>query len=333
MGALDRMTHIGLLSLSLFGSAWLSVCTKDGAAMDTPLLKPEIDGDWWQVAGNPDLGAYTTAKQQPVDFAIWQAADGTWQLWSCIRYTNCGGHTRLFYRWEGKNLTDTNWKPTGIALQADTSVGEQHGGLQAPHVIRVGTTYYMFYGDFDRICLATSEDGKSFERVLNENGQPDLFSGPWDNTRDPMTIRVNNAYYCYYTGHTAVQDRTATGADFCRISGDLRTWTHPYMVAFGGPAGRGPGSAECVHVVHREDVGLYYLFRTQSYGHDNISTVYASPDPLNFGIDDDRYCVGTLPVAAPEIIANYEGHDYIAALLPSLKGIRVARLRWVQAKR
>ena len=66
------------------------------------VLIPTIDGDWWQVAGDPDLGEYTTPKQQPVDFGVWQAADGTWQLWSCIRHTNCGGNTRLFYRWVAK---------------------------------------------------------------------------------------------------------------------------------------------------------------------------------------------------------------------------------------
>ena len=44
---------------------------------------PEIVGDWWQIAGNPDLGRYQTDRQQPLDFGIWQAADGTWQLWSC----------------------------------------------------------------------------------------------------------------------------------------------------------------------------------------------------------------------------------------------------------
>ena len=52
---------------------------------------PTIDGSWWQVAGDPDLGKYTSERQQPVDFAIWQAADGYWQIWSCIRHTKCGG--------------------------------------------------------------------------------------------------------------------------------------------------------------------------------------------------------------------------------------------------
>ena len=88
------------------------------------VLIPTIDGDWWQVAGDPDIGEYTSPKQQPVDFGVWQAADGTWQLWSCIRHTNCGGNTRLFFRWEGESLDYPDWKPMGIAMEADTALGE-----------------------------------------------------------------------------------------------------------------------------------------------------------------------------------------------------------------
>src|SRR5262245_36090720 len=77
---------------------------------------PEIVGGWRQVAGDPDLGELTTAGQQPVDFSIWQAADGTWQLWSCIRSTKEQGRTRLFHRWEGARLTDSDWRPMGIAM-------------------------------------------------------------------------------------------------------------------------------------------------------------------------------------------------------------------------
>src|SRR5260221_4141859 len=110
-------------------------------AADVP-RKPRIVGDWWQVAGDPDLGELTSPKQQPVDFAIWQAADGTWQLWSCIRSTKETGHTRLFHRWEGRNLTDANWTPMGIAMRADPQFGETPGGLQAPFVFRDGKLVY-----------------------------------------------------------------------------------------------------------------------------------------------------------------------------------------------
>ena len=87
---------------SLLVTAMLGVlCAKAPAAEDITVV-PRIEGDWWTVAHNPDLGACTSDRQQPVDFAVWQAADGAWQLWSCIRFTQLDGHTRLFYRWDGK---------------------------------------------------------------------------------------------------------------------------------------------------------------------------------------------------------------------------------------
>jgi hypothetical protein len=294
-------------------------------------LVPQIDGEWWQVAGNPELGEYQTPEQEPVDFAVWQAADGTWQLWSCIRKTGCGGHTRLFYRWEGQRLTDEHWKPMGIAMQAEQELGEALGGLQAPHVIKIQRTYYMFYGDWNRICLAKSSDGKHFERVLNKKGQSDLFSGPYGNTRDPMVLKSGTSFYCYYTGHTETEKYKC--AVFCRTSPDLTSWGESVIVSAGGAAAHETpwwgANSECPFVVEME--GLYYLFRNQRYGTNSMNTQYCSPDPLSFGVDDDRYSIGTLPVAAPEII-EHEGQYYIAALLPGLDGIRIARLRWVPGR-
>src|SRR5262245_24200491 len=132
-----------VLVLTLF-----SLGLSSARATDAP-QKPRIVGDWWQIAGDPDLGEVTSAKQQPVDFAVWQAADGTWQLWSCIRGTKERGHTRLFYHWEGKQLTDRNWKPMGIAMRADPKTGELEGGLQAPFVFRDGQRFVMFYGGWN----------------------------------------------------------------------------------------------------------------------------------------------------------------------------------------
>jgi hypothetical protein len=74
--------------------------------------------------------------------------------------------------------------------------------------------------------------------------------------------------------------------------------------------------------------GYYYLFRTQRYGRSARTSIYRSEDPLDFGIEDDRCLVCVLPVAAPEII-RHGGRDYLASLLPGLKGIEIARLRWV----
>src|SRR5688500_8570711 len=80
-------------------------------------LTPRVTGAWRTGAGDPDLDELTTPKQQPVDFGMWQAADGTWQLWSCVRGTKEPGKTRLFHRWEGADLFAADWTPKGIAMQ------------------------------------------------------------------------------------------------------------------------------------------------------------------------------------------------------------------------
>jgi hypothetical protein len=290
-----------------------------------PLLIPAIDGAWWTVAENPDLGPLGEPGQQPVDFAVWQAADGTWQLCSCIRKTRCGGNTRLFYRWEGQKLTDAHWQPRGVAMTAAPEYGEAAGGLQAPHVIGVAAEYYMFYGNWHGICLAEGRDGKKFERVLNKDGLSQLFTEDtpemFANTRDPMVLKIGDRYYCYYTAYPSRQ-----GAVYCRTSPDLKKWGPSQKVAYGGRAGTGPGSAECPHVVYRDP--WFYLFRTQRYGKGAQTSVYRSKDPLDFGVNDDQYLVCTLPIAAPEIVRD-QGQEYVAALLASLKGIQIGRLKWV----
>jgi hypothetical protein len=291
-------------------------------AADTVLV-PQVDGDFWRVAGDPDLGKYTTPKQQPVDFAVWQAADGTWQLWSCIRSTAAPGKTRLLYRWQAAKITDSDWTPMGIAMMADPNFGETEGGLQAPFVFKEGSDYNMVYGDWEHIALARGKDGKIFARQLTPDGKSGMFSeGSGSNTRDPMVLKIGATYYLYYTAYPNDQ-----GADYARTSKDLIHWSPAQKVAYGGSAGSGKYSAECPFVYYHKASGYYYLFRTQRYGKDAQSKVYRSKDPLDFGKDNDRYLVETIPYAAPEIIES-EGQTYIAVLLPNLKGIQIAKLKF-----
>lgn len=299
----------------------------------TVVYKPVVEGDWWNITNQPDLGKYTSEKQQPVDFGVWKAKDGTWQLWSCIRSTKIGGKTRLFYRWESKNLTDTAWAPKGIAMEADTALGETYGGLQAPYVFEENGKYFMFYGDWNNICLATSEDGKNFTRVLNEHNNARLFSGPLYNTRDPMVIKNKGIYYCYYSAHNKEDNKTngPQGAIYCRTSKDMKSWSEPVAVSRGGTPLRQTqwyaGDIECPFVVKFKD--KYILFRNQKYGPDYLNTQYCSQDPLNFGDGNDAFMTGQLPVAAPEIIK--EGNQYyIVSLKPNLDGMKMAKLKFVK---
>ena len=288
-----------------------------------PVLVPQIEGEFWTVAGDPDLGKYTTPKQQPVDFGIWRAADGTWQLWSCIRGTAAPGKTRLFYRWQGKTLEDKDWTPMGIAMEADPNFGETEGGVQAPFVLKEDSTYYMFYGDWEHISLAKSMDGKTFARQLMPNGVSGMFGEvTGSNTRDPMVVKIGSVYYCYYSAYPNRQ-----GADYVRTSKDKIHWSQPQKVAYGGSQGNGPYSAECPFVYYHKASGYYYLLRNQLYGEHAQFAVYRSKNPLDFGKDNDQYLVETMPYAAPEIIES-DGQLYLAVLLPNLKGIQIAKLKF-----
>jgi hypothetical protein len=216
----------------------------------------------------------------------------------------------------------------GIAQTARTDLGETLGGQQAPHVVNEGNLYYMAYGDWVNICFSTSTDGKKFTRVIQPGGKTGVFSeGPGLNSRDAMLLKSGDLWYCYYTGHTDVH-----GYDFCRTTKDLSSykWSHSCVVAYGGRSGDYRWSAECPHVVELSP-GNYYLFRTQRYGQNAMTSVYHSANPLNFGIDNDKGFICTLPVAAPEIILH-EGKYYIASLMPSLKGIHIAKLKWIEHK-
>jgi hypothetical protein len=282
---------------------------------------PRIEGGWWTVANSPDLGPLTRPEQEPVDFAIWQAAGGKWQIWSCIRKTGEQGRTRLFYRWEGQSPLDPDWKPMGIAMRADPDFGETPGGLQAPSVFHANGEYNMFYGDWVNICRARSSDGKTFARVLQPNGRAGIFNeGADSNARDPMVLRHRNRWIVYYTAHP-----NRDGAVYARTGRTLDAWGPPKIVSKGGRAGLGPFVAECPFVYYYKPAGLFYLFRTQRYGKDAATHVYASKDPLDFGIDNDAKYVTTLPAAAPEIF-EFQGAFYIAALRADLNGIQIARL-------
>jgi hypothetical protein len=53
---------------------------------------------------------------------------------------------------------------------------------------------------------------------------------------------------------------------------------------------------------------------------------------MDFGVEDDSKFVCLMEVAAPEIV-HHEGEWYVAALLPDVQGIRIARMEWIEDKR
>jgi len=287
------------------------------------MLVPQIVSDWWTIATNPDLGEFSSAGQQPMDFSIWQAADDSWQLGACVRGTACGGEGRLLWRWQSDSLDNEHWESAGLLLRADTDVGETLGGLQAPHVVRENGRYHMFYGDWVNICHAVSDNGKDFVRKLQVDGRSAVFSeGGSNNTRDPMLFARGGTYYIYYTG---VVDNI--GAIYCRTSTDLANWGPSRIVSRGGIGGRGPSDAECAFVTQTDDSGHFYLFRWHSDGN---TAVFRSDDLLDFGVDNDDKKVASLPVEVARVIETGQGM-YISSLLDDYTGMRLARFEWQEA--
>lgn len=339
--ATSKIARAGRRWLPLF-ALFAVACAKNRTASTSSSPIPQIQGDFWTIATDPDLGslegpASDGSIQQTVDFGIWQAADGTWQLWSCIRGTAEPGQHRLFYAWESPSLTAPNWTARGIAMRADTSVGEIAGGLQAPYVLKVGDVWHMFYGDWEHICHATSTDGKTFTRVLTDGkspvfdetpppSTPDGLDGPFAvNTRDPMVIYDNGIYRLYYSAEATYDPTTRAfeDGDYMRTSTDLMAWGPSKEVAFGGDAGVGVSSAECPFVTRAGS--SYLLFRTQHYGANMETRVYRSSEPDAFGINDDSHLVEVMPLAAPEIVEE-KGQLYVARVRADFQGIEMAHL-------
>ena len=140
----------------------------------------------------------------------------------------------------------------------------------APHTLRAivpaaGNFPSVFFSAKplgDHIALATSQDGKVFQRRLLPTGKVGMFSDGFG-TRDPMTIRVNGMFYTYYSANpgtifeasnSSALDRSSlhlmSNADLMRTSSDLLHWSDAKIVAEGGEAGTGSYSAECPFVYY-----------------------------------------------------------------------------------
>jgi hypothetical protein len=296
---------------------------------------PALDGEPWHITGYPELAdlAYGS-EHEIVDHAIWQADDGKWRVWACVRGTRIG---RLLYGWESTDLESPNWTPSGITMRAEKIYGESINDwfgeewIQAPYVIKHEHLYYMFYGGHNtelgesQICLATSTDGVTFERYQDARGYSRLFVGPGE-ARDPMVLRIGDEWVCYYCGHDPGRRRPCKV--YTRTSKDLIHWSETYSEAsWGGvSSGLGPWSTECPFTIYLD--GYYYHFRTSEYHSPARTHVFRSTDPFNFGLNTDAKWVATLRVAAPELV-QFGDQTYISSVEDLKGGIQLFRLKWI----
>ncbi len=273
---------------------------------NTDVPVPRIEGRWWRVAPHsPDLETYDNGdKDNACDFTLYQAADGTWQIVSCIRSTRHPGRTRLLYRWQGSKITDTDWTPQGIFATSKTEApyNEVEGRMQAPHCFVRDGRYLMFYNSRGA-HLMTGRDGKRFTRTPNKAGDHQHFTMGRDVYLMDNTDRDGN-WYAYYTNN------------------------HPGMAVRWAKDVWGPWSKRERQVHHhgffespfvQRYAGLYYLFVP--------CKVFVSDDPLDFDkplltevCDEDG-----VTKSAIEIVRDKKGQWYIAGYG---KGLYIAKLRW-----
>ena len=291
------------------------------AAQNAPET-PHLDGAWWRIASPPALERFGSGGEQTVDFTIFPAADGTWQLISCVRNTTHPGGKRLLFRWEGKSLTDPDWTPKGIFLTSDPAIDHQEGVLQAPYGVREDGLFWLFYNSNGARAM-TSKDGKTFEHARNEAGSYKFFDMP----RDVMLLdnRAHDGkWYAFYTdivpgkyadrkNHT-VSCRTAPKlAGPWRDNVDLGVVSPP-------PAGYVFMMAESPFILSRK--GWFYRFEQLNVLASKDLSRWSGPATASMaGKNEFEYL-------SPEIV-EHEGRAYLAAYKDHGKGgIHVVRLGW-----
>jgi hypothetical protein len=121
------------------------------------------------------------------------------------------------------------------------------------------------------------------------------------------------------------------GKIYCRLSDDLHNWGESVVVNSGGSGGDGPSDAECPFVLYMPEEHMFYLFRahpaTDAEGYE--TSVYCSADPLDFGIDTDKYKLASIPFEVIRII-EHDHQYYISALKPDMTGMIMAKLKWTR---
>ena len=292
---------------------------------------PSPEGDWLQVAFSPELPEIRSGPGQVVDHCLFQASNGRWQLWTQIRSTAIG---RLFYRWEGSDVFETpDWTPRGICWRAERGCGESWGTedderIHAPYVRHDSGQFVMYYGGGpsrgggSQICAAVSRDGVDFQRVTDNRGQSQIFSGPGV-ARDPMVIKTDHGYVMYYAANEGERGIIAARTSD-RAYG--APWSGCRIASENGVCGNRRWTQQCPFVVLLD--GYYYLFKMGPSG-EFKTAVYRSEDPMFFGAGDERL-VTVVEASAAEIVRE-GGQFYISSLIPGYEGVRIRRLNWVRS--
>src|SRR5690606_5577768 len=260
------------------------------------VILPVIQDDWRTIV--------TLDRDDVLAPALWQAADGSWQLRATVG--DPANPTHL--AWESPSPDATIWTPV-------STPGPIAPGAQRPRVRRLGETFALVASDGSAIHTATSADGRTFAPLAS----PAFDEGPFAKAGDPSIVRLGDIWYLYHT--VVAGSRSALQV---RISRDLAIWSPPTIISYGGPPNTGPDWISNPIVV--EVLPGEYVCLTSG---PEVTRAFYSTDPLYFAIDNGGGLVTELPLVAPDIAAT-DGGTFIVAPTPGRDGIRIAPLQWAR---
>lgn len=218
----------------------------------------------------------------------------------------------------GASLTQGLWEKLPSPIRTDPSAGETH--FWAPHVVERDGLYYMFWcaGSMEgseryKIQLATSEDLYSWERSPANPMVVDGFDA-----RDPMVLRVGDAWIMYYTATSRPQGGNHVVAAV--TSRDLIHWSDKRVVFTDPSIGKQAGPCESPFVVYER--GRYFLF-IGPRGDYCETGVFMSDDPFHF---EAKNQVGRLPSHAAEVICDDDHGYYVTSCGWGQGGVYLAPL-------
>lgn len=284
-------------------------------------VKPSLGGPWIRLVGRPPLEKWASQEAEPVDFTVFQADNGRWQLISCIRHTKHPGGTRLLYRWSSPQLTQEEWRPEGIFLSSKPDWSHAEGKLQAPFHVRDAGKHLLFYNSRGA-HLMTSSDGISFEPVGNRAVFP--------MGRDVCVLDdrgQTNQWIAYYTSfekgiNSATRDHTIRARTASELTGPWSDNAIEIPPITPPPSGYEFVYAESPLVIKRG--GYYFRFEQLD--------VYRSSDPFKWSGPPVARLAPQDPLKrlAPEIVTD-NGKDYLVAYQwrgKDPRGIYLAPLKW-----
>jgi len=224
---------------------------------------------------------------------------------------------RLMHATAAKLTQNPLWSQEEIAVTAD---GANYGEfqLEAPHIVRNGSTYYMFVcvgndqGHQYKTHLLTSKDLWHWER---SPANPLIIDGV--DARDPDVVRVGGQWAMYYTATASTNGgnhvvASVTSKDLLHWANRRVVFTHPGQGTSGQPT-------ESPFVVRRGK--SCYLFICDGA----TTTVYLSTDPFHWESEEP---VGRIKAHASEVVRDLDGFWFISHAGGEHGGLSLARLSW-----